>query len=390
MDSDEQLDLLSRAWCNSAVQVLQPSAGDCASMFKEKQIVAFDKDAAALPLSLQKSDGSLRVDGGDRFKSMPQLNFDDTKSWIWLQKAIHPELDYDLCMRKKWLSKNMIPWKGVSVKKWLKEMKQLRKEEERLKRAQVHAAVSVAGVAAALAAIAAETVEANQHKSLRDEAVASAAALVAAQCAHVAEAAGAKREQISSAINGAVTATDAADIFTLTAAAATSLKGASTLKGRQGHREKAKGNSAALVYDEFGFDYERCRASLAKGDEILVATQDGKRRMRSVSAILNRDGKVILRIKKINILMVFSTGKESVIYELETDPLEEGKMEADGSHCICLLTSQGKIELKIYEYVQYKKWITTINHLLMLSSTCSRQALHPRGTNKSYQNPETC
>lgn len=26
------------------------------------------------------------------------------QSWIWLQKAIHPELDYDLCLKKKWVS----------------------------------------------------------------------------------------------------------------------------------------------------------------------------------------------------------------------------------------------------------------------------------------------
>ncbi|THU52124.1 hypothetical protein C4D60_Mb10t00700 [Musa balbisiana] len=134
MGSREQMDLLSHAWCNSAIQVFQPSVDACPNAFKERQIVAFENDKM---------------------------------------------------------------------------------------RAEVHAAISVAGVAAALAAIAAENLEANQHKSLRDTAVASAAALVAAQCAQVAEAAGAKREQISSAIDAAATATDAANIFTLTAAAAT-------------------------------------------------------------------------------------------------------------------------------------------------------------------------
>lgn len=115
----------------------------------------------------------------------------------------------------------MIPWKGVSIRKWLKEVKQIRKEEERLHKAEVHAAVSVAGLAAALAAIAAENLEAAQHKSVKDKAVASAAALVAAQCAQIAEATGAKQEQISSAISEAVTSSDPTDIFTLTAATAT-------------------------------------------------------------------------------------------------------------------------------------------------------------------------
>lgn len=57
--------------------------------------------------------------------------------------------------------------------------------------------------------------------------------------------------------------------------------------------------------------------------------------------------------------------KTGVVSELETNPLEEPEMGADGSYCISVQTSQGKIELKIYDYVQYKKWITTMNHMLM-------------------------
>lgn len=103
---------------------------------------------------LSKSNRSLVVDSSSF--STTQWKYDDLKSWIWLQKAIHPELDYDLCLKKKWLPRKMGPWNGISLKKWVKERKQKRKEEARLQRAEVHAAVSVAGVAAALAAIAAE------------------------------------------------------------------------------------------------------------------------------------------------------------------------------------------------------------------------------------------
>ncbi|RRT40328.1 hypothetical protein B296_00055745, partial [Ensete ventricosum] len=167
-------------------------------------------------------------------------------------------------------------WNGISIKKWLKEMKQKRKEEKRLHKAEVHAAISVAGVAAALAAIAAEDTDANKQKSLKESAVAAAAALVAAQCAQVAEAVGAKREQLSSAINEAVTVTDA-----------------------------------------------------------------------------------------------------SIINELHTNPLGEPTQDANGAYCIEMTTSQGKINLKIDDYVYYKKWITTINHMLMLSITFSRQGQVP-------------
>ncbi|MCI21984.1 auxin canalization protein, partial [Trifolium medium] len=96
-----------------------------------------------------------------------------------------------------------------------------KKEEQRLQRAEVHAAMSIAGVAAALSAIASENSK-NETNEDRESAIASAAALVAAQCAKVAEAMGAKKEDLRSVIGSAMNGTTtASDILTLTAAAAT-------------------------------------------------------------------------------------------------------------------------------------------------------------------------
>lgn len=118
--------------------------------------------------------------------------------------------------------KNIVPLKTISIKKWLKEIKMKRKEEDRLQRAEIHAAISVAGVAAALAAVAAENSKTDDESNpAKEAAVASAAALVAAQCAQVAEAMGAKREQLRSVIGSAMSGTNATDIVTLTAAATT-------------------------------------------------------------------------------------------------------------------------------------------------------------------------
>lgn len=113
------------------------------------------------------------------------------------------------------------PFKIVSIKKWLREFKQKRKEEDRLQRAEVHAAISVAGIATALAAIAAENARRDDSSTSKEAAVASAAALVAAQCAKVAEGMGAKKEQLSSVISSAMSGTSASDILTFTAAATT-------------------------------------------------------------------------------------------------------------------------------------------------------------------------
>ena len=88
---------------------------------------------------------------------------------------------------------------------------------------QVHAAVSVAGVAAAIAAVTAATAASalEDSTSKTSMAVASAAALVAAQCVEVAESMGADRDHMASVVSSAVNVRSAGDIMTLTAAAAT-------------------------------------------------------------------------------------------------------------------------------------------------------------------------
>lgn len=116
--------------------------------------------------------------------------------------------------------------------RWLKDQKERKKHEIRTQNAQLHAAVSVAGVAAAVASIAASTVfpetsAANQKtpvSELRMEtsaALASAAALVASRCIEIAEEMGAEHDHIVSVVSSAVNARTNGDIMTLTAGAAT-------------------------------------------------------------------------------------------------------------------------------------------------------------------------
>lgn len=113
-----------------------------------------------------------------------------------------------------------------TVGRWLKDRRGKKKEETRAHNAQLHAAVSVAGVAAAIAAIAAATAASSgsskdEQMTKTDMAVASAATLVAAQCVEAAEALGAEREHLAAVVSSAVNVRSAGDIMTLTAAAAT-------------------------------------------------------------------------------------------------------------------------------------------------------------------------
>ncbi|XP_058113912.1 VAN3-binding protein [Magnolia sinica] len=367
----DSMDLLSRAWCDTAIQVLQPAVHDTSTTVLEDNLIKiFENDMKAPLPTMNVVDGDL--------KPLPRWKSDDLKSWIWLQKTIHPELNYDRCFRKKWSLPSpwkLIPFKEISIKKWIVEMKRKRKDEERLQRAEMHAAISVAGVAAALAAVAAENVKANKSNSTKEAAVASAAALVASQCVQAAEDMGANRKELSKVVSSAMAATNACDILTLTAAAATSLRGAATLRARPGRKEK-DGCGPILPLEEtrdFDFDFGKYRTLLATGAELTVRSSDGKSRLRLVSVILNGEAKVILKIRNINALKGFASTKESIV----TDIREDQTVDAEAAGSIVLTTSRGtSIKLEINDYTQYKIWFVTINHMLMLSTTFSGYELH--------------
>lgn len=321
------------------------------------------------------------MDNGDG--SIPPWKSNDVKSWIWMQQAMHPELNYNSCFRKKWFPWKIAPLKHVPIKKWWKEIKQKRKEDQRLQRAEVHAAVSVAGIAAALAAIAAESSKQDDAStSAKDAAVASAAALVAAQCAQVAEAMGAKREQLSNIMSSAMTGTSASDILTLTAAAATSLRGAATLKARSGCKNKLNGSMPVLPIEDhnndFELDFEKCRSLLAKGTELKIELPDGRYMVRSVSVTLTNESKVILKIRKIKFFNAFASKKESIVIDVHAELYKdsEADQEPDTCYLIVLTTNGGMVKLDMMDdYQRYKMWAMTINHMLMLSTSFTKYEL---------------
>ncbi|GJN02449.1 hypothetical protein PR202_ga19801 [Eleusine coracana subsp. coracana] len=369
----EPRDLLSSSWCSSAIQVLQTEPKDYSMALVENPVPTLETEKKDL-LQLQKSDRSSVVDNSSI--NTTQWKYDDIKSWIWLQKAIHPELDYDLCLKKKWLPRKMAaPWSGISLKKWVKERKQKRKEEARLYRAEVHAAVSVAGVAAALAAIAAENAAAPAgagSAGIRETAVASAAALVAEQCARVAEAAGASRDQVSAAVGAARASTDAGNVFTLTAAAATSLRGAATLRGRRstggggGHGQNERADRAGLTRSsqddlDFDFNYARSRAALAKGDDMFVAMPDGKWKLHTPQTERDRP----------------AGGRRAGVVK-EAAPRAESRHEDGATYLVEVTTSKGKVELRADDYAIYKRWVATLSHMLVMSTAVSARLEPPR------------
>eukprot|EP00249_Psilotum_nudum_P019116 c27106_g1_i1 orf=291-1559(+) len=177
-----------------------------------------------------------------------------------------------------------------SVGRWMKEIKEKKKAAIRSHNAQLHAAVSVAAVAAAIAAIAAATAASasDEAQTKMGMSVASAAALVAKQCVDVAENMGADHDQLSSVVSSAVSVRTPGDVMTLTAAAATALRGAATLRART---LKETGSHTAVIAYECGdnnsaifsgdlasddSELEHCNQEfLKRGCEFLKRTRKG-------------------------------------------------------------------------------------------------------------------
>ncbi|KAM3336879.1 VAN3-binding protein [Capsicum galapagoense] len=363
----ETMDFLSRTWCNFAVQAFHPEMQDQALVLHENSIK-----------NLPNMEKSMKMDDTDN--SIPPWKSNDVKSWIWMQQAMHPEVNYNSYFQKKWMPWKIGPLKNVSIKKWIKEIKQKRKEEKRLQKAEVHAAISVAGVAAALAAIAAENLNRDESGRTKESAVASAAALVAAQCAKLAEAMGAKRDQISSVIGSAMTGTSTSDILTLTAAATTSIRGAETLKARSGYKNILNGSTPVLPIEDsndYNFNYENCRSILSKGTELYIEKPDGRSKLRSVSIILNSEAKVILRTRKPTVLKAFSSQTESVVLDLHAELYKDSNgAETDSCYLIVLTTNKGIVKLDMMDdYQQYRMWSMTINQMLTLSTSFTKYEL---------------
>ncbi|KAK8683097.1 hypothetical protein V6N13_039165 [Hibiscus sabdariffa] len=371
----ETMDFLSRTWCDFAVQALQPEVNDRSIVIVDNPIKTFESDS---PMSFTSMEKSTKINATDFKSSLPSWKSNDVKSWIWMQQAMHPELNYSSCLRKKWMSWKIVPFKGISIKKWLKEIKAKRKEEDRLQRAEVHAALSVAGLAAALAAVTAENSKRNDCNLNKEASIASAAALVATQCAKVAEAMGVKKEQLGSVIGSAMSGTSASDILTLTASANTSLRGAATLKARTGYKNRFNVSAPILPIEDtndFPFEFEKCRLMLAKGTELGVETPDGKYMVRSVSIVLDGESKVILKLRKLSLL---KRKKECIVLDLHAelyrDP--EANEMTDTCYLIVLTTNSGTIKLDMVDdYQCYKTWATTINHMLLLSTSFTKYQL---------------
>nr|XP_043619411.1 VAN3-binding protein [Erigeron canadensis] len=324
--------------------------------------------------------------------SSPSDDYDDVVKYLRANNTLQPLFAN---MRSGYGAGGSSTPAGKTVGRWLKERREKKKEETRAHNAQLHAAVSVAGVAAAVATIAAATASASasgkdEQMAKTDMAVASAATLVAAQCVEAAEAMGAEREHLIAAVNSAVNVKSHGDILTLTAAAATALRGAATLKARA---LKEVWNIAAVIPVDRGVKVNKnhgkssgyceellpeenflgvCNQELlARGSELLKRTRNGDLHWKIVSVYIHRSGEVMLKMKSKHVGSTITKKKKNVVLEVcKNIPAWPGRHLFDGGeqrrYFGLRTTIRGMVEFECRNQREYDMWTQGVSRLLSI------------------------
>ncbi|CAM8916528.1 unnamed protein product [Rhodiola kirilowii] len=272
--------------------------------------------------------------------------------------------------------------KGKTIGRKLKDQKERKKQETRTHNAQLHAAVSVAGVAAAVAALAASAVapaldasvdfsnhKASSYASRTSASLASAAALVASHCIDIAEEMGADPDQIISVVRSAVSARTNGDIMTLTAAAATALRGAATLNARM-QNGNGPFRAASLVDEKNEDEKEKITAALnfiGQGDELLKRTRKGDLHWKQVSFCINSNWQVVIKMKSKHMGGTFTKKKKCLVSRIYCDiptwPGREGSMKRA---YFGVKTADRVIEFECRDEGTKRIWTEGLQHLLHL------------------------
>ncbi|OMO77661.1 hypothetical protein CCACVL1_14918 [Corchorus capsularis] len=351
---------------------------------------------------LSHSSGPLVNDSPDPVS--PSEEFDDVVKYFRTHNSIQPLFNGGRASAGTGVN---TPSGAKTVGRWLKDRKEKKKEETRAHNAQLHAAISVAAVASAIAAIAAGTAASsssfskNEQSTKTDMAVASAATLVAAQCVEAAEAMGAERDHLASVVSSAVNVRSHDDILTLTAAAATALRGAATLKARalkevwniaavlpadkgisngfcpnpkgnssNGHAHSNRNYSGELAPGE-DFLTTCSQELLAKGSELLKRTRKGDLHWKVVSVYMNKAGQVILRMKSKHVAGTFTKKKKNVVLEVCKDmPAWPGRHlfhSGEQRRYFGLKTeTRGVVEFECRSQREYDMWTQGVSKLLAI------------------------
>ncbi|KAI4980923.1 hypothetical protein ZWY2020_021408 [Hordeum vulgare] len=258
-----------------------------------------------------------------------------------------------------------------------------RVDKARAERARVHAAVSVASVAAAVAALASGAANPEDAEDAKmDAALASATQLLASHCIEFAELAGADHDQVASAVEGAVDVRSPGDLMTLTAAAATALRGATALRQRE--QREARSKAAVAPFEKAG----SCGTDIwCKEGTLLKRSRKGALRWKRVSVYINKRSQVIVKLKSKHIGGAFSKKKRSVVYGVHDDMpawppghescgMPDSSAAAPEKRHFGLRTAQGLVEFECESRVHKQEWVESVKNLLRQAAGGTAQLEH--------------
>ncbi|KAJ6308739.1 hypothetical protein OIU76_018343 [Salix suchowensis] len=246
-----------------------------------------------------------------------------------------------------------------------------KKDKARTENAHMHSAVSIARLAAALAAVTAAG-DSSGSSSKTSMALASATELLASHCIELAESAGADHDRMASVVRSAVDIQSPGDLMTLTAAAATALRGEAALKARL--PKEARRNAAISPYDRgmASSHWTSLNGPLQEQGppcvgELLQHTKKGVLRWKHVTVYINKKSQVLIKIKSKHIGGALSKKHKGVVFGVcdETTAWRYIKeRESTEEVYFGIKTAQGLHEFKCKSKVHKQRWVDDIKNLL--------------------------
>ncbi|CAL0319239.1 unnamed protein product [Lupinus luteus] len=304
----------------------------------------------------------------------PISSKEETKDLLFLHQALNPEFLSSQNLLRNGLYRSLL--RGRTTGRWVKDQKERKKQEIRTHNAQLHAAVSVAGVAAAVAAVAASTAsseltDANQkNHTMSSAAIASAAALVASHCIEIAEDMGAEHDQIATAVDSAINAKTNGDIMTLTAGAATALRGAATLKTRL---QKGLGATTLPLVEERYDEGKEAKILTAldyvfTGGELLKRTRKGALHWKQVSFDVDSNLQVVVKMKSKYMAGTFRKKKKYIVNGVCSDipawPRRGKEHIGEKRSYFGIKTADRIIEFECESKEDKQFWLEGVQHML--------------------------